>query len=547
MTIRTPRILARATGVLASVALVATGITALAPASQAAVGDITSYSTPLPAVDVTTTANGTAWALSSNATTTRLTRIAPDGAQVTLDLDGFSQSLTVGPDGNIWVAGRGAKAIYRIDGNLGVTTFTQGLPANADPLDITSGPDGALWFTMLATKAIGRITTDGAITSFDLGQTIPRDITAAPEAANALYFGTNGDKLGRITTSGQVSLINAQNGTVFTNDPVVAGSNIWFTESRPFLGITNDNLAKVVGDNSVAIITRNISEMTNTGPGISDTFWVASNAQKAIYQFSSQGAQVAEFPVPQGPGRVHQSASDGSVWMTAGGNQVLKMNVGVVPITTKSPAITPATGIVAGMTLTTDNGEWKYASGATYTYQWQICANSDPTSCGPTPNSNGQTFVVSQAQIGQYIRSCVTATNANGPATSAACSGPLALGSVTPEPPKPPLPATGPTAAIGNGASMVIDAPTKQKIGKKANYVVTLTVTDATGTVSYLFQWKKKQKQASVPLSGSTASYSFKLPKKWKNGKMTVTATFTPPAGSPYLAGQVKDTVKIKK
>lgn len=545
MSIRTPRILARATGVLASVALVATGITALAPASQAAVGDITAYGTPLPAVDVTTT-SGTAWALSSDtgANTTRLTRIAPDGAQVTLNLNGFAQNLTVGPDGNIWVAGRGAKAIYRIDGNLGVATFTQGMPANADPYDITSGPDGALWFTMLGTKAIGRITTDGAITSFDLGQTVPRDITAAPEGTNALYFGTNGNKLGRITTAGQVSLINAQNGTVFTNDPVVAGSSTWFTEN---LGANAaDNLANVVGNNSVAIVTRNISDMTGTGPGITDTFWVASRGQQAIYQFSSQGAQVAEFPVPQGPITVHQSATDGSVWMAAG-NQVLKMNVGVVPVTTKAPAITPTTGIVAGTTLTTDNGEWQYASNATYTYLWQVCATSDPNTCGPTPNANGQTFVVSQAQIGLYIRSCVTATNSNGPAAAAACSAPLALGTLTPAPPKPPAPATGPTASIGNGATMAIDAPTTQKRGKRATYTVNLTVTDAAGTVSYVFQWKKKQKRASVPVSSSTAAYSFKLPKKWKKGKMTVTATFTPPAGSAYLAGQVKDTVKIKK
>lgn len=543
---RATRSLSRTVGVIASAAVIAGGLTVTAAPSQAAVGDITAYGTPLTAQSVTTIGSN-AWVLSSDiaSNSSRLTRIAADGAQVTLTINGFAQNLTAGPDGNVWIAGRGAKAIYRVDANLGVTTFTSGLPANPDVFDITSGPDGALWFTLLGTKAIGRISTDGAISTFSAGNLNPRQITAGPDGSNALYFGVNDNVLGRISTAGQVSTISAQNGTFTTDDPVVAGTALWFIENGGANGV--DNLARAVNDrSSVAIVTRNISKFDGTTQGLGDSFWVASTSGQLIAQFSKEGAQLQQFPVIQGPTSIHQSLEDGSMWMTAGA-QALKINVGVVPVTSKAPVITPATGIVAGTTLTTDNGEWNYAPGATYTYRWQPCASSDPSTCGDTPNNTAQTFVVPAALIGKYIRSCVLATNSNGPATAAACSAPLALGSTAPPaPPAPPAPATGPTASIGNGATMAIDAPTQQKRGKRATYTVSLTVTDAQGTVQYVFKKKKKTKRVSVPVTNGLASYTWKAPKKWKTGKTTVTATFTPINGSAYSAGQVKDTVRIK-
>ena len=545
MRIKENRILPRALGALSAAAVVAAGLVAAAPASQAAVGDITSYNMPFAAADVTT-AGANAWVLSSDiaANTSRLVRIAPDGSQVTVSLNGFAQNLTTGPDGNIWVAGRGAKAIYRVDSGLNVATFTNGLPNNADPLDITTGPDGALWFSMLGTQQIGRITTDGAITTFSTGTQNPRGITAGPSGSNAVYYGVNSANLAKMTTGGQQSLISAQNATQLTNDPVVAGSSVWFIESQ---GPNNpNNLARAVNDaSSVAIVTQTIATMSATAPGLGDTFWVASKAQTSATQFTKEGALVKTWSVPQGPTSVYQSMDDGNLWMTAG-NQALKMNVGVVPISTKAPAITPATGIVAGTTLTTDNGEWAYATGATYTYRWQPCATSDPNTCGDTPSNTAQTFVVPADLIGKYMRSCVLATNSNGPAAAAACSAPLGLGSVAPPtPPGPPAPATGPTATIGNGATITLDAPVKQKRGKRATYDVAFSVTDAQGTVLFQFKSGKKKAQATVPVTNGDAIYKWKAPKKWKK-KVTVTATFTPTAGTPYAAAQVKDTVKLK-
>lgn len=537
----------RLLGLVCSTAVVAGTLMTVAPASQAAVGDVTPYTLPLTAVDVTTS-GANAWALSSdlNQNTSRLTRIAADGSLVTVTLGGFAQTLTTGPDGNVWVAGRGAKAIYRVDSSLNVTVFTNGMPADADPFDITTGPDGALWFTMLANKQIGRITTDGVITTFSTGTQTPRTIGSGPSGSNALYYGLNSNALGRMTTSGQQTTISAQSTTAFTDDPVVAGSTVWFIErggpNRP------DTLARVVNDqSSVAIVTQGVTVMGDTAPGIGDTFWVAATQERKALQFSKEGAQVKEFSLTQAPSSIIQSPTDGSVWMTAS-SQVLKLNVGVVPINTKAPEITPTTGIVAGTTLSTTNGEWNFATGATYTYRWQVCATSDPNSCGDAPSNTNQTYVVSTGNVGKYARSCVLATNSNGAATAASCTAPLALGSTAPAPtpPAPPAPATGMTASIGNGASITLDAPARQKRGKRSAYDLAFSVADAKGTVAFTFTRGARTATATVNVANSDAVYRWKAPKKWRKGITTVTATFTPATGSPYAAAAVKDTVRIR-
>ena len=77
------------------------------------------------------------------------------------------------------------------------------------PTSITAGPDGALWFTNLGSKgnpgSIGRITTSGKVTLYT-GRGIdgPVSITVGPDGA--LWFTNSiGDSIGRITTKGKIT------------------------------------------------------------------------------------------------------------------------------------------------------------------------------------------------------------------------------------------------------------------------------------------------------------------------------------------------------
>ena len=80
------------------------------------------------------------------------------------------------------------------------------LPEGAFPTDIVSGPDGALWFTEAHGDRIGRVTTTGDVTEYPIptAGAFASDITVGPDGA--LWFTeSSGNKIGRITTKGELT------------------------------------------------------------------------------------------------------------------------------------------------------------------------------------------------------------------------------------------------------------------------------------------------------------------------------------------------------
>jgi len=107
------------------------------------------------------------------------------------------------------------------------------------PQGIAVGPDGALWFMDSADK-IGRITTQGQITEFALSTLAhPMGITTGPDGA--LWFTQPGpNQIGRITTQGQITEFalpsspdSPSNGGGITTGPDGA---LWFTQGWGPLG-----------------------------------------------------------------------------------------------------------------------------------------------------------------------------------------------------------------------------------------------------------------------------------------------------------------------
>ncbi len=145
--------------------------------------------------------------------------------------------ITTGPDGNIWFTDGGNNQIGRMTPAGAFDGFA--IPtAGSSPIDITTGPDGALWFTEFVGN-IGRITTDGKITEFPVLKSpggAPANvfgITNGPDGA--LWFTTdccdpgNPGKIGRITTSGAVTLFPLPTGTAPTVGITVGPDrNLWY-------------------------------------------------------------------------------------------------------------------------------------------------------------------------------------------------------------------------------------------------------------------------------------------------------------------------------
>jgi streptogramin lyase len=119
-----------------------------------------------------------------------LARITPAGALTDHVADNVGVAITAGPDGNLWTAGTrfdtrtGAVLgdfIDRITPSGGVTTFDVGT-TNGSPESISAGPDGNLWFTEPDANQIGRVTPAGQITLFNVptAGSKPTGIVAGP-------------------------------------------------------------------------------------------------------------------------------------------------------------------------------------------------------------------------------------------------------------------------------------------------------------------------------------------------------------------------------
>ena len=158
-------------------------------------------------------------------------------------------AVITGPDGALWFTENGAIGRITTDGTIKQFPLTT---AGADPVDITSGPDGALWFTqyipqseLATTWSIGRITTSGAITLYPRpAATDFAGITAGP--GGKIYFTENDSnpitglpspRVGWITPRGKIKtfLLPAKNQDerkgILGNITVGPNGNVWFLDS----------------------------------------------------------------------------------------------------------------------------------------------------------------------------------------------------------------------------------------------------------------------------------------------------------------------------
>jgi hypothetical protein len=198
-----------------------------------------------------------------------------------------------------------------------------------------------------------------------------------------------------------------------------------------------------------------------------------------------------------------------------------------------------------GSVLTTTNGTWS-ATPSSYTYQWQRCTSTVTSTCVNIAGATAITYATVAADAGQFLRSGVTAVNASG-ASAPAYSAPIAGPAAAPTPNPNPRPATGPTASIGSGATMELDAPAMQKRAKRKVYDVIFSVTDAQGAVTLQFRAGTRRKTfTNLPIKDGLVEFQWKVTRKWPVGNTAVVGTFVPASGSKYTAAQVTDTVLIR-
>jgi virginiamycin B lyase len=199
--------------------------------------------------------------------------------------------------------------------------------ADSQPRHITQGSDGNLWFTegnefftpdpdpeMGGTfhNQIGRITPGGEITEFRIDgcQCFLNDIVQGPN--DILYFTTNNQGLGRITTSGEVlPTVEPGNFSALGNGVAARGDDIWYTD------FNNDSLWRY------NVVSEEFTQFEVPTPGAdpldvavaSDGIVWFTEGVGAIGRLDPQSGAFTETAVQGTPNHI-AIASDGTVWFT---------------------------------------------------------------------------------------------------------------------------------------------------------------------------------------------------------------------------------------
>jgi len=540
--------------------LAATALVGVAPAAQAAVGDATYF-------DLATGANpygiaagpdGNLWITETDAN--NINRMTTAGVMIRYAIPTLAsqpKGITAGPDGNLWFVEYAGNKVAKITPQGVITEYALNTAA-AGPQEITVGPDGALWFTMNSVSKIGRITTTGTLSEYSLPTaTGPYAIASGPSGSNVLYV--------TAVTSNQILVIKTDGSVQATNTIPTAASSpkgityangaAWFTENLGNkLGrlVTASASSTTYTLSEIALPSSNNYDSSRAPLGIAtgpaDTVWyvgagntsTGGSSGSRIGQMSKDGAIVGEYLLtPAGAISVTQGP-DGNMWVTFGSsNKVGKVITGQVPVMTTAPAITPTTGVQAGTALTVDNGAWS-PTPSSYSYTWQLCADSGATSCTGISGATTNSYTPVTTDAGKYVRAAVTPLNSGGAGT-AAYSNVVAVASLAPLP--------GNQARVGNNVVASLTAPSSIKLKKTGTFRVTFTSTTVQGTVTIqVAKGSKLYKIANnAPVSGGVVSATWKVPKKAKTGTWTVTATFTPTPSTAFQAGTMRTDTKVKK
>ena len=158
----------------------------------------------------------------------------------------YVNRIAPGPDGNVWFTANTPNGgeIGRVTPAGKLTQFA----VTASPGGITAGPDNNLWFTM--NGQIGRITTSGTVSLFDIGSGYSaRDIALGPDGNLWFTIPSSTGFVGRITPVGTVSAFATP--TQYSSPAVLtpgADGAVWFTElnTRP-----HGAIARVASDGTI--------------------------------------------------------------------------------------------------------------------------------------------------------------------------------------------------------------------------------------------------------------------------------------------------------
>jgi hypothetical protein len=162
-----------------------------------------------------------------------------------------------------------------------------------------------------------------------------------------------------------------------------------------------------------------------------------------------------------------------------------------------------------GKTLTTNNGTWAGTTPITYTYSWRRC-DDNGGSCSQIGGATSNTYVLKKVDVGNTIRSRVTARNTDG--STAATSVPTAV--------IRPAAAPAPAGCNGNAPIPIASVALPERLTIDGQSISPTVVTRSTSAITLRFHvtCKGKAVQGALVYADAVPFNQFTTPAEATTG-----------------------------
>lgn len=165
--------------------------------------------------------------------TDELVRMTTDGDTFVLPFEknAFLKGLTVGSDGNLWLANNATKSFLRVEPSTAITTGVFPFPTNRGyfVLGATSGGDGRVWFNSYDSDGgdhfVHAVTPSGTITT----RAIDGQILTSVWGPDGNFWHSDNDAIVRITSAGDVTRFPVSGAFYISIGP---DGNVWFSRTQ---------------------------------------------------------------------------------------------------------------------------------------------------------------------------------------------------------------------------------------------------------------------------------------------------------------------------
>jgi streptogramin lyase len=405
------------------------------PASGAALGEVRFIPTILPAEGLAAGPEGDMWVGAGEATA-RVTTGEPPVLTLLNTSTAPSGEIVAGSDGNMWYAKNGSNSeIGRITPAGEITEFNSG--GKHRPRWMTLGPDGNVWYTAgvvglkklgeeYESSAIGRITPSGQVSEFTAGLTtkpLLEQITTGPDGN--LWFVNDGSPytIGRITPSGEIKEFTVEKKPWLKPSGITAGidGNVYFGASGENEGEETESvIAQITPAGEVKIAARlEESEPIELATGPEGSVWFTGRPTEpglpnVIGRLTPEGhlEEVLSNLGTETEAHLITPGPDGNMWFLAFSKTSRKIGVigtGAAAASQAPPAVTgtdqPGNELsCTGAAWSTWAGQQPSASAYDFDgYTWLLDGH-------PISGQNGQSLLLSAADVGDQVSCAVTAT-----------------------------------------------------------------------------------------------------------------------------------------